>query len=1262
MKILAIRGKNLASLAGEFEVDFQAEPLRSAGLFAISGPTGAGKSTLLDALCLALYDDTPRLRSADTRGVELPDVSGETTLPNDRRNILRRGAAEGFAEVDFSGSDGVAYRARWSVRRAHGKAERKLQAIEMSIVRLADLQPVGGHLKSEVVKTIAEKIGLSFEQFTRAVLLAQNEFFTFLKAGDDERAALLQTLTGTDRFEAISRRAYERHKAEQDKLNGLRGRLADQQPLPEAERQHQESRRDALRSEIAGLGEKEKQLATALQWHRDAAALQVREATAQGELDQAVARQAEAEPRRVYLAQVEAVQEARPLLGEVRRLLDEITALGKRVSETGRAVAAQESQHETAMRDAQAAATTLEELSAAQRAWAPRIEEARIRDSEIAACRAASQAAQDSVTRDAGALRKAQDDLAANRAALQTSQAGLQAVRDWLASHAQLQALGEGWLRWDGLLAGAADEQERIDVLDKECATLAASLNERNAALHGAEATLHQAEQDSQLAEAQVAQAGAEAGRFDAGALAQTRMALEQRRSVLIDAESVWRERLALNTRRGAMDAERQEIAGQRGEAERRLNEAVAQRPVAAARLEQAERDWQVVFAAAQKDVAALRARLQAGEPCPVCGALKHPYVTEQHPFDAVLAELDKNRGAFRRAVQELEVAEQTQAGLLEALGTRTTALDEQAHSLEAESARVEAAWQDAASRLAAVWGELAEDLPAWLAQCGSQLQDEFADLSEREAAQRQAAAGFQAAQARRDAARNALELSKDAVHRCRAEVEQTRAEQRGLAERLAGAGQRRDQALHQLDAAFADAAWRSAWAEAPRRFHDAQRALAEQWTAQRQQETALQNEVASHAAAGDGLANAARQAETACFASRATLERTDADLQAKSIARAALFDGLSLPVSPSGAPIPAIAGLSVAALVAYLDDALDTARRRHNDAERVLKDSEQALAVRRETLTQLNVNLTTTQRAAQQAEDALAQWLAAHNVRAASSVDNAALAELLAHDAAWIGTQREEFAQLANALASAQGSLAQLRSQREAHEQKRPPGESADALQDEAEQVTVKLAELREQLSETEGTLRRDAEIRAKAAELLGELAAQESSARLWAQMNELIGAADGKKFRNFAQQMTLDILVGYANVHLEQLARRYRLKRVRDSLALLVIDRDMADEQRSVHSLSGGESFLVSLALALGLASLSSQRVRVESLFIDEGFGSLDGETLRVAMDALDSLQAQGRKVGVISHVQEMTERIGTRIEVQRQAGGSSRIITAG
>ena len=149
---------------------------------------------------------------------------------------------------------------------------------------------------------------------------------------------------------------------------------------------------------------------------------------------------------------------------------------------------------------------------------------------------------------------------------------------------------------------------------------------------------------------------------------------------------------------------------------------------------------------------------------------------------------------------------------------------------------------------------------------------------------------------------------------------------------------------------------------------------------------------------------------------------------------------------------------------------------------------------------------------------------------------------------------------------------------------------------------------------------------------------------------------------FRKIAQGYNLDLLLHHANSQLRQLARRYRLKRGGSALGLLVLDTEMGDELRSVHSLSGGETFLVSLALALGLASMASSTLRIESLFIDEGFGSLDPESLQLAMDALDGLQAQGRKVAVISHVQEMHERIPVQIQVRRQGNGLSEVQVCG
>ncbi|MFC1226556.1 SbcC/MukB-like Walker B domain-containing protein [Pedobacter sp. BG31] len=187
---------------------------------------------------------------------------------------------------------------------------------------------------------------------------------------------------------------------------------------------------------------------------------------------------------------------------------------------------------------------------------------------------------------------------------------------------------------------------------------------------------------------------------------------------------------------------------------------------------------------------------------------------------------------------------------------------------------------------------------------------------------------------------------------------------------------------------------------------------------------------------------------------------------------------------------------------------------------------------------------------------------------------------------------------------------------------------------------------------------LQQDEAHKNKIGDLLKRISEQATVTENWAKLNEIIGSADGKKFRQIAQEYTLDVLLGYANIHLQALTSRYRIERIPASLGLQVVDQDMGDEVRTVYSLSGGESFLVSLALALGLASLSSSRMKVESLFIDEGFGSLDPNTLNIAMDALERLHNQGRKVGVISHVQEMTERIPVQIKVSKQQSGKSKV----
>lgn len=157
-----------------------------------------------------------------------------------------------------------------------------------------------------------------------------------------------------------------------------------------------------------------------------------------------------------------------------------------------------------------------------------------------------------------------------------------------------------------------------------------------------------------------------------------------------------------------------------------------------------------------------------------------------------------------------------------------------------------------------------------------------------------------------------------------------------------------------------------------------------------------------------------------------------------------------------------------------------------------------------------------------------------------------------------------------------------------------------------------------------------------------------------MWQHLNSLIGAADGAKYRKFAQGLTLDHLVYLANQQLARLHGRYQLaRRSSGELELEVIDTWQGDVARDCKTLSGGESFLVSLALALALSDLVSHSTSIDSLFLDEGFGTLDGETLEIALDALDSLKASGKMIGVISHVEALKERIPVQLKVSKGVG---------
>lgn len=220
---------------------------------------------------------------------------------------------------------------------------------------------------------------------------------------------------------------------------------------------------------------------------------------------------------------------------------------------------------------------------------------------------------------------------------------------------------------------------------------------------------------------------------------------------------------------------------------------------------------------------------------------------------------------------------------------------------------------------------------------------------------------------------------------------------------------------------------------------------------------------------------------------------------------------------------------------------------------------------------------------------------------------------------------------------------------------QKKPDMQKEALLEKKAELENVS----NQELIDTKARLQRHN----MAKELMGNMFAQKQKAevakREWEEIADAIGG-DGKTLRKIAQCYTLRFLIEHANVEIRKFNSRYELQQVKNSLGIRVVDHDRADDVRDTTSLSGGETFLVSLGLALGLSSLSSRNISFENLFIDEGFGTLDPDTLATVIDSLAMLQSsQGKKVGVISHTDTMSERITTQIRIIKDGNsGSSHI----
>lgn len=1214
MKILAIRLKNLASLAGPIDIDFTAEPLASAGLFAITGPTGAGKSTLLDALCLALFGTVPRLNDIG-REAKVPDADGEIAT-YDPRNLLRRGTGSAYAEVDFVGIDGHRYRARWEANRAREKANGKLQLSRQSLYDL-DAEQLLGSGKNEYKQLVEARLGLNFEQFTRAVMLAQSEFGAFLKADDKDRSELLEKLTNTAIYTRLGQRAFSKAREAGEAHNDLKKQAEHLLPMAAEARAELDQQLEQAQQRFKADQARQRQLEQQRAWLDEQGKLQAQHAEAQAALQAAELGWEQLAEQRLDLQRLERLAPQRHQFHRQQVLAAQLAPLAAELADQQRQQADLQVRTGELEQALEAARQALAHSQAQHSENAPRLRQAfaaqdslaRL-DQELANQRSAAQQADQDVADGQQQVQQLEEHQ-------QRSQQQLAQIDTALADSEHLAGLASAWQAYLPQLKQVMQIGARLTKGREELPGLQAQASQANAQL--------QSQRDA--FELLFREAGAEpqalAEQIDLlGAMLQDNR--KQQRAVeelsrLQGRELELRQHItALRERQQQAMQQRQRLIGE-GTAAKAELETADQALALTRQLLERQR------LARTSSVEELRGQLRAGEPCPVCGSAEHPF----HQPDALLQSLGRHDQAEEDAARAQ--VERLNTRLVE-LRTELGVVNAQLKDFQQQQVHLGEQLQPLSEQLQAhaLWPALApQDDSARRTWLDGQLRRLGEEIDRDE--KRQAA--LLALQ--KDAARltQQLQAASEAQQQAQRHLEQQH-------QALASDEQQLEQGLNDLANVLPEDILQALRDDPATAFLglDQQIAQRRQQLEQRQDE---QQEQQARQVQLDKL----RDQQHARLAAQQQLKHRLATLdEQRQQALATLSELLGEQASAE-------------AWQQHMDTQLEQARMAEAETAQRL----QALHTQGVQLAgELKANSQRQQaleQECQQLQGQIGQWRSEH-----PELDDTGLERLLAIDDAQLGELRQRLQSAEKAIEQSRVLLQEREQRLQQHADQGQGDLSADALHQALTEIGQQLAVQEQQCAELRAR-QADDQRRQQAHQALAEQIEQAYQQwQRWARLNALIGSASGDVFRKIAQGYNLDLLLHHANSQLRQLAKRYRLKRGGSALGLLVLDTEMGDELRSVHSLSGGETFLVSLALALGLASMASSTLRIESLFIDEGFGSLDPESLQLAMDALDGLQAQGRKVAVISHVQEMHERIPVQIQVRRQGNGLSDVEVCG
>ncbi len=1257
MRILSLRFENINSLQGEWKIDFRESPFDLTGLFAIVGPTGAGKTTILDAICLALYHQTPRLQLSKTQN-----------------QLMTRHTSSCLAEVEFE-VQGKGYRAFWSQRRAKNKAEGNLQEPQAELATLEG--DIIAHKLVKVRDKIASITGLNFARFTKSMMLSQGQFAAFLNAPANERAELLEELTGTEIYGLVSQKVYQKHKESINQLQQLQAKQQGMQLLSSEQIEVLKNSEQEKNTEIKAYLQQQKQLQLQLNWLNQCTTLQNKVAITQTkvtDIEQQIAKQS------AMFTQLTWAEKAQPLLplfqqkkdlsNEIKQATDEITFLTNHKNNVEQQKVNAQVKREDLEQQLQ---KQRNEHQQTRQLIEQQVAPLQIKISEQQKqLQSATKAHNELLTLEQQFIQATQQT---EQKLTELSQQ-VQFQEQFIAQQQGITQVTEKISLWQSqyqqyleLSAKQADALQAKEQINHSISVIGQNILAEQAKEKQASEQLLQIQQQIENVHAQKQQINQFADDKNVADFVQQLQQLQSLQQQISDQAQHYRETHHLLQQ---AITEQNEKATQLKQVESDI--AVMREQYKAQR--QVRDDLALILQQQQKiaQLSDYRQALQPEQPCPLCGSTTHPAIDEYQQVDP-----NSHEQRLQQANQTLETLEKNGQALAiseKSLLQTIEQINKQKTQYQQNLQKHEQFWQTNkdefyALALEGALAQIMQNLPEHERENLQQLK--YLSIETLSTITLFDVELISQLITNRAIWLNFWQQKQQLLNICN-EQQQTLTAQQYQAEKQLTACANEHKLFTQQQAQLLSQQQQSA--DENERFNQKLSTIKQ----------ALQRDFAEHSQfinqALQNLTLNAVEVESAWNEITALIEQvkiTQTQLQTlkteqqtyetqQQTQQTRLQDHqqrlrqseqniaeFTLQLNVLNAELTTLFG----------DQNIELVRQQLTEQEAQLttavKAAEQSVNELDKQWRELSGQLVSVQKQQQVKQHKLTeisqQWrdlLAESEFTDDSHFQQAILAPEKIAELKQMQQQLFDTAQQSKALLQRdQAELTELQAQK-------LTSESVENLTEQIAMVNHQLEALHIHLGEIKQQLTHDQQIKQQQHQLMADIEQQQALLDDLAHLNGLIGSADGAKFRKFAQGLTLAHLVYLANQQLAKLHSRYQLvKNDRDDLSLAVIDTWQADAIRETKTLSGGESFLVSLALALALSDLVSHKTSIDSLFLDEGFGTLDTETLEIALDALDNLNAQGKMIGVISHVDTLKERIATQILVTKTAGlGQSKL----